>query len=41
MYESGLLARLQYDQAVLNLVFKDNWLALDFRWNLICPATSA
>jgi lipopolysaccharide biosynthesis glycosyltransferase len=37
MYESGLLARLQYDQAVLNLVFKDNWRPLDFRWNLICP----
>jgi lipopolysaccharide biosynthesis glycosyltransferase len=37
MHESGLLARIQYDQAVLNLVFKDKWLPLDFRWNLICP----
>ena len=37
IHESGLLARIQYDQAVLNLVFKDKWLPLDFRWNLICP----
>ncbi len=37
MHESGLLKRIQYDQAVLNLVFKNNWLPLDFRWNLICP----
>ncbi|HEY4201224.1 MAG TPA: glycosyltransferase family 8 protein [Devosiaceae bacterium] len=37
MHENGLLDRIQYDQAVLNLVFKDNWLPLDFRWNLICP----
>ena len=36
--EAGILARAQYDQAVLNLAFKDNWLPLDFRWNLICPA---
>ncbi len=34
----GTLRRIQYDQAILNLVFKDNWLPLDFRWNLICPA---
>jgi lipopolysaccharide biosynthesis glycosyltransferase len=37
MHKDGLLARIQYDQAVLNLVFKDKWLPLDFRWNLICP----
>jgi lipopolysaccharide biosynthesis glycosyltransferase len=37
MHEEGLLARIQYDQAVLNLVFADDWLPLDFRWNLICP----
>ncbi len=36
-HEAGVLARVQYDQAVLNLVFKDNWLPLDFRWNLINP----
>lgn len=36
-HEAGILARTQYDQAVLNLVFKDNWLPLDFRWNLINP----
>lgn len=34
---SGELAALQYDQAVLNLAFRDNWLPLDFRWNLINP----
>jgi len=36
-HRDGVLARTQYDQAVLNLVFKDNWLPLDFRWNLINP----
>lgn len=36
-HEAGVLARVQYDQAVLNLVFKDNWLPLDFRWNVINP----
>jgi lipopolysaccharide biosynthesis glycosyltransferase len=36
-HEAGVLERVQYDQAVLNLVFKDNWLPLDFRWNLINP----
>jgi lipopolysaccharide biosynthesis glycosyltransferase len=34
---SGALASLQYDQAVLNIGLKDNWLPLDFRWNLINP----
>ncbi|HEV7718081.1 MAG TPA: glycosyltransferase family 8 protein [Arsenicitalea sp.] len=38
LHESGALSRIQYDQAILNLVFKDNWLPLDFRWNLICPS---
>jgi lipopolysaccharide biosynthesis glycosyltransferase len=37
-HEQGVLERVQYDQAVLNLVFKDDWLALDFRWNLINPS---
>lgn len=36
-HEAGILDRVQYDQAVLNLVFKDNWLPLDFRWNLTDP----
>ncbi|MDR3475601.1 MAG: glycosyltransferase family 8 protein [Devosia sp.] len=33
----GALAQMQFDQAVLNIAFKDNWLPLDFRWNLINP----
>lgn len=37
LYQTGVLARLQYDQAILNLAFKDNWLPLEFRWNLINP----
>jgi len=36
-HESGVLDRIQYDQAILNLVFKDKWLPLDFRWNLTNP----
>lgn len=36
-HAAGVLERVQYDQAVLNLVFKDDWLPLDFRWNLINP----
>ena len=36
-HEQGVLTRIQYDQAILNLVFKDNWLPLDFRWNLTNP----
>jgi lipopolysaccharide biosynthesis glycosyltransferase len=35
MEKAGLLSRLQYDQAALNLAFRDNWLPLDWRWNLI------
>jgi lipopolysaccharide biosynthesis glycosyltransferase len=37
LHDSGALARVQYDQAILNLTFKDNWLPIDFRWNLIWP----
>jgi len=37
MQQNGLLKRLQYDQALLNLAFRDNWLPLDYRWNLINP----
>jgi lipopolysaccharide biosynthesis glycosyltransferase len=36
-HEAGVLKRVQYDQAVLNLVFRGRWLPLDFRWNLINP----
>jgi lipopolysaccharide biosynthesis glycosyltransferase len=35
MKRTGLLDRLQYDQAALNLAFRDNWQPLDWRWNLI------
>lgn len=31
----GWLPRLYYDQDVLNLVFRDNWQKLDWRWNTI------
>jgi lipopolysaccharide biosynthesis glycosyltransferase len=34
---SGAMDRIQFDQAALNLAFRDNWLPLDFRWNLINP----
>lgn len=36
-HDQGVLERVQYDQAILNLVFAGNWLPLDFRWNLINP----
>jgi len=35
MEKAGLLTRLQYDQAALNLAFRDNWQPLDWRWNVI------
>src|SRR5690606_13107876 len=31
----GVMARIHYDQDFLNLVFKNDWLRLDPRWNLI------
>ena len=31
----GILGRLYYDQDMLNLIFKDRWLALNWRWNTI------
>ncbi|WP_354062487.1 glycosyltransferase family 8 protein [Devosia sp. 2618] len=34
-FKDGVMARIYYDQDLLNLVFKDNWLALDPRWNVI------
>ncbi|MEO5805555.1 glycosyltransferase family 8 protein [Devosia sp.] len=33
--KSGVMARIYYDQDLLNLVFKNNWLRLPFRWNLM------
>ncbi len=32
--EAGLLDRLYYDQDIINLVFRNDWTALDFRWNV-------
>jgi len=37
LHQSGVLARIQYDQAILNLVFKDDWLPLEAGWNLTNP----
>jgi lipopolysaccharide biosynthesis glycosyltransferase len=37
---SGQLAQIQFDQASLNLAFRDNWLPLDWRWNVINPQTA-
>jgi lipopolysaccharide biosynthesis glycosyltransferase len=34
-YASGVMQRIYYDQDLLNLVFKDRWLKLPWRWNLI------
>ncbi len=34
---SGVMARIQFDQAALNIAFRDDWLPLDFRWNLTNP----
>jgi lipopolysaccharide biosynthesis glycosyltransferase len=35
--DDGTLARIYYDQDFLNLTFKDNWLELDWAWNLLDP----
>lgn len=37
MIADGTLARIYYDQDVLNIVFKNAWHELDYRWNLIDP----
>jgi lipopolysaccharide biosynthesis glycosyltransferase len=34
---SGLIQKLYQDQDILNVVFRDNWLELDPRWNLTKP----
>lgn len=33
----GTMARIYYDQDALNIIFRDNWTALDPRWNVIDP----
>lgn len=33
--QRGVMQRLYYDQDMLNLIFHDNWLALNWRWNTI------
>lgn len=33
----GTMARIYYDQDVLNLVFRGKWKSLDLRWNIIDP----
>ncbi|GGF38775.1 hypothetical protein GCM10011321_32180 [Youhaiella tibetensis] len=35
MFADGTMARIYYDQDFLNLVFRNNWLYLDPRWNVI------
>jgi lipopolysaccharide biosynthesis glycosyltransferase len=37
MIASGTAKTLYYDQDILNLVFADNWLALEWRFNVIDP----
>ena len=32
-----MLKNLYYDQDVLNIVFRDNWLPLDYSWNFLNP----
>lgn len=34
-YATGVMQRIYYDQDLLNLIFKDQWLKLDWRWNTI------
>lgn len=33
----GVLERLYFDQDMLNLIFADDWVGLDWRWNVIDP----
>ena len=40
LHREGTLQRIQFDQASLNLAFKDNWQPLDWRWNVINPQTA-
>ena len=36
-YADGIMERIYYDQDLLNLIFRNNWLPLPWRWNLIEP----
>ena len=36
-FADGVMQRIYYDQDLLNLVFRNNWLSLPWRWNLIEP----
>lgn len=40
MEKNGLLAKLYFDQDLLNYVFRGQWLELDWRFNLINPRKS-
>lgn len=40
MIADGTMERLYFDQDVLNLVFKDNWLRLSQMWNVLTPRTA-
>lgn len=35
LIDNGVMARLHYDQDLLNLLFRNNWLHLPSRWNVI------
>jgi lipopolysaccharide biosynthesis glycosyltransferase len=37
MLSDGTMARLYYDQDFLNIIFVNNWLKLDQRWNIVDP----
>ena len=36
-FADGIMQRIYYDQDLLNLVFRNNWLQLPWRWNTIGP----
>lgn len=40
MIADGTMKRLYFDQDVLNLVFKHNWLRLSAMWNVLTPRTA-
>jgi lipopolysaccharide biosynthesis glycosyltransferase len=41
LVENGAADRLYYDQDLLNLIFMDNWLALEPIWNLLNPRSTS
>ncbi|KKC31369.1 glycosyltransferase family 8 protein [Devosia psychrophila] len=36
-FADGIMQRIYYDQDLLNIVFRNNWLQLPWRWNTIGP----